>query len=143
MGGVVVRTLGLRSSLWGSLGLMMGSNLLFSWLAIVGNSIAWLLVTIGIENLTGGVATAAFVAWLSAQCERRYAATQYALLTSLAALAHISLGAGSGWMADRVGWVAYFVWTAVASVPAVVLLLFRPTLVPAESTKSAEADATS
>lgn len=125
-GGVVVRAMGLRRSLWLSLGLMMMSNLLFSWLAVVGPRVAWLAWTIGVENLTGGIATAAFVAWLSAQCERRHAAAQYALLTSLAAMAHIVLGAGSGWLAERTGWVIYFGATALASLPAVLVLWRRP-----------------
>jgi len=122
IGGLVVRALGIRKTLWIALALMMGSNLLFIAQYFRGADLAFLALTIGIENTTGGLGSAAFVAYLSALCDRRFAATQYALLTSLAAFAHITFGATSGWLAIRMGWPVFFAFTALTTAPACLFL---------------------
>lgn len=123
LGGLLVKRLGIQRSLWWASILMMGSNLTFALQAVVGDD-PWLLTAvISVENLTGGFGTTTLVAWLSAMCNVRYTATQYALLTSLAAVARTVISAGSGVAAEALGWAPFFVGTAIAGVPALVLLL--------------------
>ena len=121
-GGVLVKKLGLARSLWWASVLMMGSNLMFAWQAMAGNHIGVLTVVITVENLTGGFGTTTLVAWLSAMCNVRYTATQYALLSSLSSIARTTFSASSGVMAQALGWAPFFVATAVAGAPALVLL---------------------
>ena len=86
-GGSMVRALPLSTSLWIGGFLQMASNLTFSWLAVVGVSVPALTATIIVENFTGAIGTVVFVAYLSALCrDRAHTATQYALLTALAAV---------------------------------------------------------
>jgi PAT family beta-lactamase induction signal transducer AmpG len=81
-----------------------------------------LTATIAIENITTGMGTTAFVAYLSSLCNLAYTATQYALLTSLMAFSRTVMASGAGWLADRVDWVTFFVVTTLAALPGLVLL---------------------
>ena len=83
-------------------------NLAFAWLATAGKSLSALTFAIAVENLTGAMATAAFVAYLSSLCNVQFTATQYALLTSLTAQARTVFAAGGGWLADYLGWTLFF-----------------------------------
>ena len=65
-------------------------------------------MTIGTENLTNGIGSAAFVAYLSGLCNVAFTATQYALLSSLATVGVNILSASGGWLADQLGWVEFF-----------------------------------
>lgn len=122
LGGLVVGRLGMLRSLLVCGVLQMLSNLLFVLLALAGPDIAWLAVVVGVENLSGGMGTAAFVAYLSNLCNVAYTATQYALLSSLAAVGRVFLAAPAGWLADRLDWPVFFVITTLAAVPGLVLL---------------------
>lgn len=122
LGGVLVARLGiLRMLLWGGIAQAL-SNLVFAVQAMVGHSLPMLAVTIGIEGLTTGIGTTAFVAYLSSLCSVAYTATQYALLSSLMAFARTILASGGGWLAERLDWVSYFVVTTAAAVPGLLLL---------------------
>lgn len=123
-GGLVVARLGIVRGVLVCGILQMGSNLMFAALAMAGHDVRMLIAAIGVENFTGGMGTAAFVAYLSALCSRAFTATQYALLSSLAALGRSTLGAGSGWLADHVDWVSFFVLSTAAAVPGLMLLLW-------------------
>jgi PAT family beta-lactamase induction signal transducer AmpG len=123
-GGLVVARLGIVRGVLLCGVLQMGSNLMFAALALAGHDVRMLIAAIGVENFTGGMGTAAFVAYLSALCSRAFTATQYALLSSLAALGRSTLGAGSGWLADHVDWVSFFVLSTAAAVPGLLLLLW-------------------
>ena len=90
-----------------------------------------LMVTIAVENLTGGMGTAAFVAYLSSLCDVAYTATQYALLSSFMAFARDVLSASSGWLADQVDWVAFFLISTALAVPGLVLLVWMMRRFPA------------
>jgi PAT family beta-lactamase induction signal transducer AmpG len=81
-----------------------------------------LVATIGAENLTGGLGTAAFVAYLSNLCDREWTASQYALLTALSGLLRSVFSSASGELAQWLGWVPYFGLTTAAAVPGLVLL---------------------
>lgn len=87
-----------------------------------GHDTARLAVAIGLENLTAGMATASFVAYLSGLCSPAYTATQYALLSSFFGFGRDLLGSPSGWFADRLGWPAYFIFAASLAVPGLLLL---------------------
>ena len=120
-GGLIVARLGIMPSLLLCGILQMGSNLMFAVQAAVGHSVPMLTVTIAVENVTGGMGTAAFVAYLSALCNVAYTATQYALLSSFMAFARTVLSAPGGWLADRIDWVSFFILTTVAAIPGLLL----------------------
>ncbi|MFA5353085.1 MAG: MFS transporter [Thermodesulfovibrionales bacterium] len=126
VGGLIGGTIMIRLGLYWSLlvfGILQAiSNLSFMALAMTGKSYAVLLFAVAFENITGGMGTAAFVALLMAMCNSRYSATQYALLSSLAALGRIFIGPTSGFVAASLGWAAFFFITAIASIPGLLLL---------------------
>lgn len=100
----------------------MLTNLLLVVLARMGADIGMLTLAISTENFTGGMATAAFIAYLSALCKRNYTATQYALLSSLAAFGRTWLSTPSGWFADKVGWEIFFTVASFMAIPGLILL---------------------
>ena len=110
--------------------LQMLSNLMFAAQAVVGHSLPVLMVTIGVENLTGGMGSAAFVAYLSSLCSLAYTATQYALLSSLAAVARTTLSAAGGALAQGLGWIPFFAVSTLAAVPGLLLLVWLTPRVP-------------
>lgn len=123
-GGALVAGLGtFRALLVGGV-LQAVTNLLFSALALAGHSVPMLAVAVGADSFTGGLASAAFVAYLSGLCNARFTATQYALLTSLMAGGRTLLSAGSGWLAELLGWAAFFAATAALALPGLLLLLW-------------------
>ena len=132
-GGMLINARGILPALWLCGILQMVSNLMFAVQAHVGHSVAFLVVTIGVENLAGGMATIAFVAYLSSLCNVHYTATQYALLTSFMAQTRTLLASGSGVLAESTDWVSFFVLTTLAAAPALALLwwLARRTAAPA------------
>ena len=121
-GGAVVAWWGVQRTLVVGGIAMMVSNLAFAGLVLVPGSVPALAGAIVFENLSSGIATAAFVAYLSSLCTPGYAATQYAWLTSLASLARTVLGSFTGWMAASMGWGLFFCATTVASLPALWLI---------------------
>ena len=124
IGGILVKTRGIVPSLLLCGVLQMLSNLVFAAQAAIGHNVAFLIVTIAVENVTGGMATTAFVAYLSALCSPAYTATQYALLSSLMAFARDMLAASSGWAAEALGWVGFFIFSTVLALPGLVLLVW-------------------
>ena len=124
IGGIMVARWGiLRALLF--CGVLQGlSNLVFAIQAYVGYSIPMLTVTISVENITGGMGTAAFVAYLSSLCNLAYTATQYALVSSFMAFARTIFASGGGWLADNVDWVSYFIITTGAALPGLALLIW-------------------
>ncbi|MES2984270.1 MAG: MFS transporter [Pseudomonadota bacterium] len=100
----------------------MLTNLLLVMQAKIGADLHFLIFTISLENFTGGMSTAAFIAYLSALCRVNYTATQYALLSSLAAFGRTWLSTPSGALAQAVGWELFFAIASVMAVPALLLL---------------------
>jgi PAT family beta-lactamase induction signal transducer AmpG len=122
-GGFVARAYSLPASLWIGGILQALSNLAFSWQAVVGLNAAWLTVAIVAENFTSAIGTVIFVAYLSALCRNPlHTATQYALLTALAAFGRTYLSSGAGFLAATTGWVWFFAICAAAGLPALILL---------------------
>jgi PAT family beta-lactamase induction signal transducer AmpG len=131
-GGAVVAGLGtFRALLLGGV-LQALTNLLFTLLAVVGHSLPMLAVAVGADSFTGGLAGAAFVAYFSSLTNVRFTATQYALLTSLMAGGRTVMSAGSGWLAEQLGWAAFFAATAGLAIPGLLLLLWLMRLPDAE-----------
>jgi PAT family beta-lactamase induction signal transducer AmpG len=124
IGGVIVAQAGiLRALLWCGLA-QMGSNLMFALQALVGADPYFLMVTIGVENLSGGMATVAFVAYISRLCSLQFTATQYALFSSLAALGRTVIVSGGGWLAGQLGWFWFFVASTACALPGLLVLLW-------------------
>lgn len=122
-GGFVARAYPLAVSLWIGGILQAVANLSFSWLGIVGHDIAALTFAITVENFTSAIGTVMFVAYLSALCRNPlHTATQYALLTALAAVGRTYLSSGAGFIAESTGWIWFFVICALAGLPSLVLL---------------------
>lgn len=122
LGGAMMRALGMLASLWIAGILQMLSNLMFAALASIGADVGFLALTIGVENLAGGLGTAVFVAFLSSLCNISYTATQYALLSSFMAFARTMMSSSGGYFADELGWVSFFIATTFAAVPGLILL---------------------
>lgn len=124
VGGIMVNRMGILKSLIVCGILQMLSNLMFAVLAVVGNDPFVLSLTIAIENLSGGMGTAAFVAYLSSLCNIAYTATQYALLTSFMAFGRTLLSSSGGWLADHMDWMSFFIVTTGAAIPGLILLVW-------------------
>ncbi|MEH6402358.1 MAG: AmpG family muropeptide MFS transporter [Sneathiella sp.] len=122
LGGWLMAATGLYRTLWICGFLQLFSNLMFAIQAIAGNDIAVLSLTVGVENLAGGMGTAAFVAYLSSLCNIAYTATQYALLSSFMATARIWFSSPGGWLAEQLGWIEFFLITTLAAIPGLMLL---------------------
>jgi PAT family beta-lactamase induction signal transducer AmpG len=122
-GGFVARAYSLPASLWIGGLLQALSNLAFSWQAVLGHNAAWLTFAIIAENFTSAIGTVIFVAYLSALCRNPlHTATQYALLTALAAFGRTYLSSGAGFITAAAGWAWFFAICSAAGLPALVLL---------------------
>ena len=122
IGSLMVFRLGILKALMVAGILQMLSNLMFAAQAVIGHDFTFLFATIGIENLSGGMGSAAFVAYLSSLCNIEYTATQYALLSSLMAVPRTFIAASGGYFAETLGWAPFFVWTTVAALPGLLIL---------------------
>jgi MFS transporter, PAT family, beta-lactamase induction signal transducer AmpG len=134
LGGLLVARIGVFLALMAGGGLQALSNLMYAVQFWAGHDVAVLTVTISAENLTGGMASAAFVAYLSALCNPEFTATQYALLSSLATVGLNVLAASGGALAEALGWIPFFIVCTLFCAPALVLLLWlmrRPVVLPA------------
>ena len=103
---------------------MAATNLMFTWIALVGPDKTLFAATIIVDNFTASFATVAFVSFISSLTHRAYTATQYALLASLGNLGRTSLAAFSGALVDILqgNWALFFVITALMVIPALLLL---------------------
>jgi PAT family beta-lactamase induction signal transducer AmpG len=122
IGGWMIARLGTFTSLWIAGIAQLLSNLLFALQAEVGHDNGMLALTIGLENFSGGIGTAALVAYLSGLCNLLYTATQYALLSALAAVARTVLSTPAGSLAEATGWITFFGITAALALPGLALL---------------------
>ena len=121
-GGVAMAKLGMVRSLL-LFGLLQAvSNLGFMWLAWIGKSYTALTTSILVENVTGGMGTAAFIALIMSLCDHRYTATQFALLSSLEALGRVFSGRPSAELVEMVGWAQFFFWSFLFALPGIWLV---------------------
>lgn len=122
-GGALFRALPLTTCLWIAAIIQMLSNFMFSWLAWTGPDLSVLTVTIIVENFTSNAANVIFVAYLSALCgARAHTATQFALLSAIAAVGRTILAASGGYVAEATGWFWFFFVTALSAIPSIILL---------------------
>jgi MFS transporter, PAT family, beta-lactamase induction signal transducer AmpG len=120
-GGLMVK-LGLYRSLM-YFGIVQALTIVtFSLLAVAGKSYAMLVFAVGFENFGSGMGTAAFLALLMTMCNQKFSATQYALLSSLAAVGGIVISPTSGFLAEAVGWPVFFLICAAIAIPGLLLL---------------------
>jgi PAT family beta-lactamase induction signal transducer AmpG len=124
VGGWVVALIGTGRALVATGLLQMASNLMYVALLHAGRDLGMLTLQVSVENFTDGLADAAFVAYLTSLTNRAFSATQYALLSSLAAVPLRVLGGWSGQWAEALGWQAFFLMTTAAALPALALMLF-------------------
>ncbi|WP_183271328.1 muropeptide MFS transporter AmpG [Buttiauxella sp. A111] len=140
--GMVNKTLGLIATIIGALygGILMQRLSLFRALLIFGilqgvsNAGYWILsitdkhmismaTAVFFENLCGGMGTAAFVALLMTLCNKSFSATQFALLSALSAVGRVYVGPIAGWFVEAQGWPTFYLFSVVAAVPGILLLL--------------------
>ena len=124
LGGVILLRLGINRSLWIFGVLQALSTAGFAFLARIGYSIPALSGVIAFENLSSGMGTAAFVAFMASITNKKFTATQYALLTSLIGVPRTFASAVTGFMAKQFGWQNFFMACALAAIPGL-LLLFK------------------
>jgi len=126
-GGVMMLRLGISRSLW-IFGLLQAiSTAGFALLAKIGHSIPALAGVIAFENLSGGMGTAAYVAFMGSITNKKFTATQYALLSSLMGVPRVLASAPTGYFAKHLGWETFFILCTLIAVPGMLLLLkFAP-----------------
>ncbi len=123
LGGVLVMRYGIfRPLLIGAI-LVASSNLLFAIMAMVGAQKWMLIITISADNISGGLATAAFIAYLSSLTSTNYTATQYALFSSIMTLPAKFLSGFSGIFVERYGYFDFFIYAAALGLPAIALVI--------------------
>jgi PAT family beta-lactamase induction signal transducer AmpG len=122
VGGVLAVRLGVMRVLMLGAILSAASNLLFAWLGTRGHDLQALIWVVSADNLAGGLASSAFIAYLSGLTQVRYSATQYALFSSMMLLLPKWLAGFSGVVVDSVGYSSFFVGTALLGVPVLLLV---------------------
>lgn len=122
VGGAMMVRLGLYRSLFLFGILQAVTNLGFFLLALSEKHYLGMVVAIGLENLAGGMGTAAFVALLMALCDHRYTATQFALLSAVASIGRVLVGPVAGYWVTEVGWAMFFFTSLIAASPGLWLL---------------------
>ena len=132
LGGLMTLRYGVMKILFLGAVLAAATNLLFAVLATLGPDVAMLSVVIAADNLSAGLASAAFVAYLSALTSVQFTATQYALFSSLMLLLPKLIAGYSGGMVDAVGYETFFIATAVLGIPVMILILFAARLTKVE-----------
>ncbi len=122
IGGVLVARIGMMRTLWICGILQAFTNLVFVAQARIGADEIFLAFSISLENISGGMGTAAFVAFISSLVNKQFTATQYALLSSFSAFGRTWLSTPAGWFAGKLGWEAFFVLSVILAIPGLVVL---------------------
>jgi len=138
LGGVITVRLGVMRTLILCGLLQSAGNLFYVLQAVGGHRLDYLAMCVAAENVTGAMAGAALVAYLSNLCSPAFTATQYALLSSLSAVGRTLVASSGGVIADRLGWVSFFMLTTVVTIPALLLLVW----IARKDAGAAERDAT-
>lgn len=125
IGGLIVVRYGMMQALFYGAVFMIATNAAFAWLALQEGAVTWkLLVTIFADNISLGVVGTGFIAYMSSIASREYAATQYALMSSVWSLFNKTAAGFSGYLYEAVGAVQFFLITALLGIPAILLLLY-------------------
>jgi len=122
VGGTLLLRIGIIRSLW-IFGILQAMAILsFTGLALIGNSLTALAVAIILEQLTSGMGTSAYVAYMASLTNKRFTATQYALLSSCMGVPRVIIAAPAGWIAEHTGWPLFFIGCTLAALPGLMLL---------------------
>jgi len=124
MGGLAMIRLGINRALWVFGLIQMISILGFAVLAWVGHDLRWLAAVIAFEYLGVGLGTAAFTAFIARESSRTFAATQFALFTAIAAVPRTFMNATTGFLVERMDWIAFFLLCTVLAVPGLLILVW-------------------
>jgi PAT family beta-lactamase induction signal transducer AmpG len=136
LGGIWILRIGLHRALWlFGLGQMI-STLGFAVLAGLKPTAAALAAVVALENFTAGLGTAAFVGFMAALTDKRFTATQYALLSSLMGVPRVLAAAPTGWLAVSMGWAGFFTFCALIAIPGLVLLRWITRLAQPDRSRS-------
>ena len=122
LGGIWIMRIGMNRALWVFGFGQMISTLGFAVLAGMPPTLAALATVVALENFTAGLGTAAFVGFMAALTDKRFTATQYALLSSLMGVPRVLAAAPTGWMAASLGWTWFFVLCAAIAIPGLIML---------------------
>ena len=122
LGGLWILRLGINRALWIFGVLQMLSTFGFVLLAQIGHDVSALAAVVAFENLTAGMGTAAFVGFMGALTDKRFTATQYALLSSLMGIPRVIASAPTGYMAEALGWSGFFVFCTLIALPGLLIL---------------------
>ena len=136
LGGIFVMRYGIYWPLLVGAVLVPVTNLLFAWLAVSDPDLASLAVVISADNLSGGFATSAFIAYLSSLTNTTYTATQYALFSSLMTLPAKIIGGFSGIVVEAAGYAWFFLYAGLLGIPALLLIIYlmkKPVLSAADA----------
>jgi PAT family beta-lactamase induction signal transducer AmpG len=127
IGGIFMLRLGINRALWVFGFLQAISTAGFALLARIGHSVPALSGVIAFENVSSGMGTAAYMAFMASITNKRFTATQYALLTSLMGIPRVMASAPTGFLAKHMGWVGFFITCTLIAIPGILLLLkFAP-----------------
>jgi len=124
LGGMFVIRRGIYSALLTGSILVACTNLAFAILAYKGNDMFWFTTVIGMDNLSGGFASSAFLAFLANMTNRTYTATQYALFSSLMTLVPKIISGFSGIVVDQTSYVFFFIYVACLGIPSMLMVLW-------------------
>jgi PAT family beta-lactamase induction signal transducer AmpG len=123
IGGTIMLRIGVIRSLWHFGFLQAVSTAGFAVLAYIGHSVTALSAVIAFENLSSGMGTAAYVAFMASITNKRFTATQYALLSSLMGIPRVLASAPTGFLAKNVGWEVFFIICTLIAIPGMILVL--------------------
>lgn len=127
IGGILMLKLGINKSLWIFGVLQAISTAGFAVLAQIGHNISMLAYVIGFENLSAGMGTAAYAAFMASITNKKFTATQYALLTSLMGIPRVVASSGTGFLAQAMGWTGFFIFCTLIAIPGMLILIkFAP-----------------
>ena len=124
IGGVITTRFGVMRILLVGAIMVVLTNLLFVVLAVKGHDTFWLGVVIAADNMSAGIATAAFIAYLSSLTNISFTAIQYAIFSSLMTLLPKTIGGYSGGMVDQLGYQGFFIVATLLGLPAILLVLY-------------------
>jgi MFS transporter, PAT family, beta-lactamase induction signal transducer AmpG len=122
--GFAIARIGVNKSMWLFAIFQALSNLTYYGLALAGRNHSFMVMAIIVENFGFGLVSSALVAYIMSMCNRRFSATQFALLSSLVAASRDILVAPGGKIAESMGWPTFFLITVVAGLPCIALLPF-------------------
>lgn len=140
VGGVLIVRLGLVRALLGFGSLQAVTNLLYMGVSVAGHDMTVMIVAVALDNFFGAMGNTALVVFVMAMCDIRFSAFQYALLSALAVLPRNVLGWPAGYLADHIGWTAFFLVTFFTALPGLFMIWLLRHRITALEGRQAEAD---